>query len=97
MLAGADVKYSSSIASTLHELVGEAVGLSLTATGEDSPMLAFAEMCVCTTLDALCFVDVLKVLSWCLPEKHGAHGPRAGQSRHRLLTEGCCMSGQQQL
>lgn len=56
MLAGVDTKYSSSMASTLHVLVGEAAGASLTATGEEGPRLALAEMCVWTALNALCLV-----------------------------------------
>lgn len=63
MLGAADTKYSSSIASTLHVLVGEAVGASLTATGDDGPRLALADMCVCTALKALCTLLVTLIIS----------------------------------
>jgi hypothetical protein len=50
MLAGVARNESSSMASTLHVAVGEAAGDASTATGEEGPILALADMCVCTAL-----------------------------------------------
>jgi hypothetical protein len=50
MLAGVARNESSSMASKLHVAVGEADGGASTATGEEGPILALAEIRVCTAL-----------------------------------------------
>jgi hypothetical protein len=71
------------MASTLHVAMGEAAGDASTATGEEGPILALAEICVCTALSGrLLSQDALTGMCW-HPEQDGLQGPRAAQSLQR--------------